>query len=276
MLGFLVTADGGSGLSYAQTRAKSLKAPTRGVRVPVDSSWMDQVRAVSLLLPDGAAFCHQTALRIYGIDFGDEHPLHVTVPQGSNRGTRVVVAWHRSDVTRQRRRVKGVIVTTPWKTWCDLGGVLELPALVAVTDLLLRRGLLTRSELIVPKACRGAVNLRRAAELGDPRSNSVRESEIRVHMINRGLPPADLNPNVYEDGGWVAVSDFVWWKYHCILEYDGEHHLTLDQKHQDEITRAALRQAGWAVMAIDAKHYKRLSLTLAEIEEMLRSRGWRP
>ena len=129
--------------------------------------------------------------------------------------------------------LNGAVVTTPWKTWCDLGGVLELPGLVAVTDLLLRRGLLARAELIVPKACRGAVNLRQAAELGDPRSNSVRESEMRVHMHTRGLPSADLNPNVYDDGVWIAVSDFVWWKYHCILEYDGEHHLTLYQQHQD-------------------------------------------
>ncbi len=275
MSGFLVSATGGGGRSYAQTRSKLLASPTRGLRVPRGASWLTQARAVSQLLPEGAAVSHHSALRIYGIDFADEPTFHVTVPPATCRGTRGIVTWHQSDLAGLRRRIRGVVVTIPWKTWCDLGAVLELPGLVAVTDLLLRRGLLTREELIVPAGCRGAVNLRKAAQLADPRSNSVRESEMRTHMHEWGLPPADLNVDIYVDGDWIAVSDFVWGEFRSILEYDGEDHLTLDQKHQDEITRTGLRKAGWEVMVIDAKHYRRLKATLHQIEDMLTSRGWR-
>lgn len=276
MPAFLVTADGGGGFSYAQTRSGRFSAPTRSLRTDSGSTWLEVARGVSLLLPDGAAFSHTTALRIHGIALGDDLPLHVTVPVDTHRGSRELVAWHRSDLQGQRMNVRGVTVTTAWKTWIDLGAVLDLPQLVAATDLLLRRGLITRQGLTVPARCRGAVNLRKAAVLTDPRSNSIRESELRVHMQEAGLPSPELNCDIYVDGAWVAVSDFVWWEYRTILEYDGEHHLTLDQKHQDEITRMALRRAGWEVMAIDAKHYARLKITLTEIEEMLRSRGWRP
>ena len=273
---FVVTADGGGGLRYPQTRSKKFTSPTRGLRVGADAPWLDIVKGASLLLPKDAAFSHQTALRIYGIDFGDKRPLHVSVPLGANRGSRGLVRWHRSDLANQRLKVAGVIVTTPWKTWCDLGAVLSLPLLVAATDLLLRRRLLTRDELTVPKCCRGAENLRKAAKLADPRSNSIRESELRVHIHEAGLPAPEVNLEIYVDGGWVSTSDLVWREYRTIVEYDGPHHLTPKQKHQDSITRAALRAAGWEVMELDAKHFKRLRITLAEIEETLRSRGWNP
>ncbi|MEI2784474.1 MAG: hypothetical protein V9E82_02065 [Candidatus Nanopelagicales bacterium] len=62
-----------------------------------------------------------------------------------------------------------MIVTTPWKTWCDLGGVLELPALVAVTDLLLRQWAAhplgaDRPTVGLPGSSQ---QVRRAAELGN-------------------------------------------------------------------------------------------------------------
>ena len=85
-------------------------------RVGADAPWLDIVKGASLLLPKDAAFSHQTALRIYGIDFGDKRPLHVSVPLGASRGSRGLVRWHRSDLANQRIKVAGVIVTTPWKT----------------------------------------------------------------------------------------------------------------------------------------------------------------
>lgn len=276
MAAFLVGSDGGNGLTYAQTRGSGFFAPTVGVRT-TSRSWMDTVQAVAMLIPEGAAFSHTTALQLMGVAFEEDSlPLHVTVPRGKARGTRSIISWHHSDLKGKRRKVNGLIVTTPLKTWQDLGGVLELPSLVAVTDLLLKRGLLAREQLVVPRGIRGAQALRWAAAFADPRSNSVRESELRVHMAQHGLPAADLNADIIIDGEWIAVSDFVWWMYKVIVEYDGAHHDSLDQRHQDVLTRDALREAGWVVKALTAKHFKRLPATLGEIEQLLRSRGWQP
>ncbi len=276
MSAFLVGSNGGNGLTYAQTRGNRFHAPTVGVRT-TDDSWLETVRAVALLLPEGAAFSHVTALQLLGVPFeNDSLPLHVTVPRGTTRGTRSIVSWHHSDLTRKRRKVMGLTVTTALKTWLDLGAVLDVPELVAVTDLLLKKGLVTREQLVVPRGIRGAQALRWAAEFADPRSNSVRESELRVHMNQHGLPAPDLNADIIIDGVWIAVSDFVWWLYKVIVEYDGAHHDTLDQRHQDVLTRDALRDAGWLVKALTAKHYKRLPATLGEIENALIGRGWQP
>lgn len=273
---FQVTSNGGGGFTYGQTRGSRFHAPTPGVRT-TDESWLETVRAVSLVLPDGAAFSHTTALQLLGIPFDEGTlPLHVTVPKDVPRGSRSIVTWHHSDLYQKRRRVDGLVITTPLKTWHDLGAILDLPALVAVTDLLLRHGSLTREQLVVPRRIRGARNLRWAAGFADPRSRSVRESEMRVHMAQRGLPTPELNADIIIDGVWLAVCDFVWWLYKVIVEYDGADHDTLSQRHQDVITRDALREAGWLVKAVTARHFRRLTSTLDEITGLLTSRGWQP
>lgn len=263
-------------MSYWQTRTPDLRIPTRGTRAPAQPSWMNDVRALSLVLKDGCALSHSTAAAILGLPIPDidPRPLHVTVPLDSARGKRGGVVWHRADLTGLRIKVKGLTVTGPWRTWIDLGPMLALPDLVAVTDVLLRRRHLAVGDLQVPRGVRGARLLRRAADLADSRSRSARESQLRVHLHEAGLPTPDVNADIYIDGGWAATGDLVWWEFKLVLEYDGEDHATLDQRHQDVVTRDALRADGWFVKVVTARHFQRLRLTIDEIADLLLSRGW--
>lgn len=272
-----VTVEGAPGLSYWQSR--KLRRPTWGTRAASNKPvWAEDVTALSLVLREGAALSHTTAANLLKLPLPqvDPRPLHVTVPLGTARGSRDGVVWHTCDLTGLRMRIHGMTLTGPWKTWIDLGSLLGLADLVAVTDVLLRRGYLTRDELVVPQGVRGARLLRRAAVLADGRSASARESQLRVHFLEAGLPVPDVNADIFIDGGWIAQGDLVWWEFKVVLEYDGEDHKDEGQRHQDAIIRKALRDDGWVVIELTNRHYQRLTLTIEEVKTDLMRCGWKP
>ncbi len=256
-----------------------MRSPTRGTRAPsAKPNWAEDLAALSLVLSSDACYSHTTAAKLLALPLPDDEPrpFHVTVSPGTGRGSRKAVVWHQCDLKGLRMRIRGMTLTGPWKTWIDLATLLDLPALVAVTDVLLRRGYLKREDLVVPQGVRGAKMLRRASELADPRSNSPRESHLRVHFLEAGLPAPEVNADIFIDGGWAACGDLVWREYKVVVEYDGEDHATPDQRHQDAITRKALRDDGWIVIELTSKHYQRLTLTIEEVRADLLRRGWIP
>ena len=274
---FQVTRNGGNGRTYRQTRNGDLRIPTRGVRLPAGATaWLDDVRAMALVLPEAACFSHTCAAHLLGLPLptNDPRPLHVTVPVGTCRGRRKGIVWHRADLTGDLLVIDGLPVTDVARTWRDVGSMLELADLVAITDHLLRRGMAKADELLVPRGCRRAPTLRRALSLADPRSRSPRESALRVGMHDAGLPTPEINKDIVEDGGWLATGDFVWSEFRLIIEYDGGHHASLKQRHQDAVTRDALREHGWDVRVLTAIHMRRSERAVALVADALRSHGW--
>lgn len=274
---FLVTRNGTSDLTYPQTRRASLRIPTRGVRTAATAaSWLDDVAAVALTLPRGAAYSHTTAAQLLGLPTPDPdaRPLHVTVPRAVNRGSRKAVTWHQRDIAGCIQEVRGIPVTTSRRTWLDLGTCLSMPDLVAVTDVMLRRGLLHERDLAVPRGTWGAATLREAAALADPRSRSVRESLLRVHLHLRGLPPPLINLDIIDEGIWLGCGDLVWPEYTLVIEYDGIHHDKSRQRHQDAQTRNSYAECGWECLVLTKEHFRRLDDTADMILRVLRQRGW--
>jgi hypothetical protein len=180
---------------------------------------MDDVRAVALVLPDGAAFSHQTAAQLLGLPIPQRlhssKPLHVTVL--GQRGSRKAVTWHKASIAGHVM-ARGLPVTDAERTWLDLGNALTVPEAVAVADAILRRGYV--KVLSVPDGIRGAVCLRCARELADPRSQSPKESILRAELHLAGLPKPEVNLDVYEHGDWVGRGDLVWCEYRLYVEYD--------------------------------------------------------
>ena len=271
---FIVTKRGTEDLTYAQTRRAGLRTPTRGVRTAATAkSWLDLVQAVALTLPTGAVFSHTTAARIHGLPTppNTHDDVHVTVPK---RGSRNAVTWHQRDVGDCSELVKGLHVTNANRTWLDLGACIEMPQLVAVTDVMLRRGLLQISDLVVPVGTRGARRLRQAAELADPGSRSVRETLLRVKLHLNGLPAPEINSDIIEDGVWLGTGDLVWREYRLVIEYDGIHHDKPRQRHQDAQTRNAYAEHGWICIVLTSGQFEHLDDTIGQIVRVLRQRGW--
>lgn len=220
-------------------------------------------------------FSHQTAAQLLGLPlpakFEDMQPVHVTVPVGASRGTRQQVVWHRAPISNRVITADDLPITDAGRTWLDLGPHLDLPRLVAVTDVILRRRLC--SQLVVPPRTRGAQRLRQAAELADPRSCSPQESELRVGLILAGLPKPEVNFDVIVHGEWIGQGDLVWPDYLLYVEYDGGHHADPRQRHQDAQTRNRLGQLGWRVRVVTSA--MRTHDVVGMVTDDLRAAGWR-
>ena len=97
-------------------------------------------RALLSRLPDQAAISHSTAAALWGIPLPsrlESDGPHVTVPVGVRAPQRRDVHGHQrqlpsTDVTRRL----GFAVTSPERTWCDLGEQLSFADLVAAGDYL--------------------------------------------------------------------------------------------------------------------------------------------
>ena len=166
--------------------------------------------------------------------------------------------------------LEGLPVTDPARTWHDLGPLLPLPELVAVTDRILRRRLVPALDVI--PGVRNAAHLRHALNLSDGRSRSPRESILRVHLRLAGLPAPELNFDVIHRGEWIGCGDLVWPLYRVYVEYDGEHHADPRQRHQDAQTRNRLAQLGWQVRVVTK------AMSTHDVVEMVRQAlvdgGW--
>ncbi|MCO5299007.1 MAG: hypothetical protein M9886_03550 [Candidatus Nanopelagicales bacterium] len=272
---FIVSRAGAEGLTYEQTRRRSMTTPTRGVRnQPDEDTWKDQVRALALVLPPGAVFSHDTAAQLHKLPLPtlDGTPLDVTVASRSARGSRHAVRWHYSKLPLRTAHPGGLPATDLARTWLDLGSRLTLEWQVAVTDVVLQR--IPATELHITGHRRGASTLAAALKLADSRSRSPRESLLRVNLLIEGAPAPVVNLDIVEQGVWLATGDLVWPEFRFIVEYDGADHAPLKQRHKDANTRADLSAAGWTVQPLTAIHFRHVQRTVTMILNRLRSKGW--
>ncbi len=259
----------------AETRRRYLWTPTRGVRATLDEkSWLDEVHALSLVLPTGAVFSHSTAAVLLDLPLPevDPRPFHFTSDVKARRGRRKNVSWHQRPIEGQTLVWNEFPVTHPVRTWRDLAATLDVAHLVAVADVLLRRQWCDRELLLKLTGLRHIAKLRCAAELADGGSWSPKESEMRVAMHDAGLPRPELNGLIVEDGLVIGTGDLVWRKYKTIADYDGGHHIRSDQRHQDAQTRDDYSAAGWRHVALTSKmsHHQAVERT----KRALRQHGW--
>ena len=188
----------------------------------------------------------------------------------------LAAAWP-DDLGRERAVLeaehhRGYLITTPLRTWLDLGCLLSVRDLVVVADHLLRRGLMAPDPVIPPVV--GSRRLRQAADLADGRSKSPQETRIRLEMRDRGFPPPELNAPIIEDGGWIGEGDFVWREYRTITDYDGAVHLDEKKHTQDNQTRDLYAAHGWRHVALTKRMVRNMDAALERVARALRHNGW--
>lgn len=279
---FLVTRTGGSGLTRGQSRSVRFATPSAGVRL-VRLLPPDAYRAAAVLGagPD-AVLTDLSAARHWQLPLPPwlaEDPSAITVsrPAGGGRP-------ERRD-TRGRRvllpdghvtSLNGVRITTPARTWLDCAAHLPLVDVVALGDHVLRLELAREADLgalidWAPRR-RGIVTARTALPLLDPRSESPRESVVRAHLVQFGLPRPVCNLDVFHDGAWLARVDLAWPQALLAVEYDGMGHLDEGQRRRDAWRRNALQRAGWLVITLTADDLRHPHLMCRRIAETLAGR----
>ena len=216
-----------------------------------------RLAAVLMTAPPGSVISHLSAADAWGLqipfrDRADER-VHVIVPPGSQAESRVDRRLYRvplQDVDVVHRW--GLPVTTPARTWRDLAGILERPALLAATDQLVN-GLAGPADLEEqltrrPRG-RGCARARAVLPLADAKAGSPMESVLRW-LLHQARLPAPVLQHVARDGAgtFLGQTDFAWPDRKVLVEFDGDVHRERDVFVNDARRQNKLIADGWTVL----------------------------
>lgn len=271
------------GVSVDRMRGADLARPHWGIRsVVLPSTPAANATAFAPRMPPRAFLFGLSAAAVHGMPLpwnADLSQVHVGVRAGTRRiDSGDVRAHHVRIDPLDIGRIGGIAITTPERTWCDLGaGGLTMPQLVAAGDFLLwhrgPRSSATRLAIALRRydGRRGALLLHRSLALLDGRSDSAPESEIRIAILEAGLPAPRVNMPVHDARGhFVAQPDLTWPDRKIALEYEGDHHRTdKEQWHRDIERYARLQELGWAIIRATAADYRNPARLLARLTRLL-------
>lgn len=174
--------------------------------------------------------------------------------------------------------VGGVLVTAPERTAFDLArhlprdvAVVHLDALARATDVK-TADVLSLAERY-PRA-RGLPRSRIAVDLMDGGAQSPKETELRLLLIDAGLPKPRTQIRV-TDGGNEAFIDMGYDELMVGLDYEGRQHSTDRGRYVHDIGRTELiERQGWIDIRVVAEHSR--SFILHRVKEAFARRGYFP
>lgn len=242
-------------------RSRRWWTPTSGVRLPVDNrSLGDMCDALLLVVPD-ATFSGATAAQLWGLPIPTplKDIIEITVPDAHVEIRRPGVRCRRRDIPSHSIKVKDSRpVIAPARVFVDLARDLDRAWLVAVGDAALRLGLIDKASIVRALAeTRGHRGIRRAREalsMLDARAESPRESITRVRLVDAGILGLVSQYVVTDaDGAFVARVDLALVDQRIAIEYDGGHHLTVDQQAKDAVRRQQLEMNGWLIVTVNSR-----------------------
>jgi len=236
----------------------------------------ERIRAAQAVLPAGAVLAGRSALWAWGVEMaGEAEAVEVVLPPAERVRQRSLVTI-RGDVLARREVTASPWgpVTTPARTAFDLGRRGGLRESVPMLDALARATGVTADDVApVIRAHRRARYISRlpaALELMDGRAESVRESLLRLLVLEAGFPRPVLQYEIRDHAGrFVARVDLAWPDRRIALEYDGAHHDDVEQIVRDRQRLNALQLCGWAVAVVDRHQF----LDEAAVVAMIRSLG---
>ena len=250
-------------------RARHVDAPDHG----------DLMRAARLVLGDAAVFVGRSAAWALGSQLASGRaPVDVAVASAHQKRCRASVrVHHRGLEASEVVQTEFGLATSPLRTALDLACGSGREWAVAACDHLLRAtGLEPERVVAATRQVRGRRGIRQAREVArllDPRSESPRESLLRVHMVDFGLPQPTAQLEVFDPARcFVARLDFGWEEERVGIEYDGDHHREAVTHSRDLWRHNRLRELGWVVFQVDAAGLRTVDDTLAVVRALLLSR----
>ncbi|NUP75220.1 MAG: hypothetical protein HOQ07_11325 [Sinomonas sp.] len=261
------------GLSYRDLLREDVRHISRELYIPggEESSVAERLRAHLAVAPD-AWGSHRTAAAVHGLwlpeNSSDHSRLHLSRPISGQRVRRRDVVGHRVRALPDEVQELdlGLRVTTPARTWLDLGLELGPVALVILGDQLIRQprsALEGRSEPYTTKSAlarmitshpnMGGVAKCREA-LTDMRvgSDSVPETLLRLSLLAHHFPEPELQIRLHPSDPYSPSGDLGYRAIQVVIQYDGAHHLAEEQRLRDARRDAAFRAAGWLVIIVTA------------------------
>jgi hypothetical protein len=287
---FHVADADAAGIGEGRLRGPDLWRPFHGVRASttIPRSLVATCAAYSARMRSSEVFSHGTAAELHGLPVPHRlrGQVHVAAfaPEGLPRAAGV--RGHRilpGDVRVVRRF--GVPLVHPVDAWCQLADSLTERELIVMGDALVRR----QQPLATLDALAHAVR-RRSGRRGQrrlvgalrrirPRTDSPQETELRLDIVDFGLPEPAVNVEISDhDGRRIAIADLAFPGYRVAAEYDGEHHRTDRAQYARDVDRLDdVVHEGWRVVRFNASHRGILRRQrLARLRDALIAAGWRP
>jgi hypothetical protein len=281
-------ADGlSAGATPRRLRGRDLVAPFRGVRSPAQlTSVIDLAAAYAVGMPGDQYFGHLTAAQLLGLRMPEGFylvALHVTSvrPKRAPRAHRVVGHQSPGVVTVE---VGGLRVSNPIDTWLDCAAFLGVDDLIVMGDGLMNREhpIATLQQLTDAVhsrlGARGHTRLILALVEMRERTDSARESMLRLILMRGGLPEPEVNGEIVNKSGvTIAHGDLLFREYRTLVEYDGGHHRTDEAQFDIDIERLdAIMAEGWRVIRVGKKLMRRRATLLGKVATALTAGGWMP
>ncbi|OBI80762.1 hypothetical protein, partial [Mycobacterium sp. E740] len=220
-----------------------------------------RLRGLDLSCGSTVSVCLSTAAALFGFDTENPPELHVLNPAGRQLRPVDGLVVHRRDGA-PLVEADGRLATAPAWTAIEVARALRRPRALATLDAALRSKTCTRGELwrtvIQHAGRRGIVAVRDLLALADSRAESPMESEVRLAMIDGGLPMPELQYEIIDGNGELRRLDFAWPEFRLAVEYDGiDWHTDPNALRSDRRRRLALQDIDWTVIAIvqdDVRH----------------------
>jgi hypothetical protein len=234
-----------------------------------EGCWLAAVKACG----DGALLCRHAAGMHYGfLPFDDREPQVVATAKRRVKGVRNY--WTRDLHERDRRRHRGIPVTSPERTLLDLAATMP--------DMPLRRAMSRAQALRLTSPRQLAAILdrttvrpgrRRYVRVLAARPPATRsELEDRVHdlILAGGFIAPDVNVPLWIAGRRV-IPDFRWPEQRLVVEADGHEWHGNPQARIDDAERQALLEAhGERVVRVD---WKQATVHIAQTQARLIAAG---
>jgi hypothetical protein len=201
-------------------------------------------------------------------------PLGYHAPKQSSR------CFYRADLAASEVTTLGVLpLTTAARTALDIAATAPLEQAVVAMDSAFRSKTVMPAELQASFAMsrrHGVRQAREALALADPASGSVPETQARMLFRRAGIPAPITQHSFYEDGVFVARTDFYWPWARLVGELDGfKYHSASGDFQRDRTTQNALVRLGLRVLRFTvADLWTRENYVISRLWQGLELGGW--
>ncbi|MEU5783592.1 type IV toxin-antitoxin system AbiEi family antitoxin domain-containing protein [Micromonospora lupini] len=253
-----------TGLSREQVRRlvdlSRLHRLSRGIYAP-STDPAGRLPAIFRRLPDTAVVGMHTGAQLHGFGDARSPEVHIIVPAGESvPHIRGVVAHEAVLPVGEPVFLNGVPCAPPARCAVDLARSLRRMDAMPLLDLCLRVGACRPEDLRVEvarhKRLRGVCQARELVHRADPRAECRQESQLRLVLIDGGLPPPEPQMWVSDGNGIPLYRLDLGYRHHRVgVEYDGVSHLDRDRLRHDRSRINWLAANGWQM-----RHFTDLDL----------------
>lgn len=236
-----------------RVRTGALHRVTRGTYVSGGQpSFVDRLHAVRQVLPPDTVFGFHTAARLYGFGVVPTGRIHVISPTGRPVPQISGVVGHQAVLPLLPVEVAGLPCAAPERVIVDLARICSRIDALAVVDAALRARASTPSalagELALHDGLRGVRQAREVVPLGDPRPECRQESQLRMILLDGGLPAPE--PQLWVFDAWDDAQfrlDLGYRRQRVGAEYDGRSHTDRERMRLDRRRHNWLAEHGWSM-----------------------------